>query len=117
MAVPWLSYATIALMMAVIAAMALLPSTQSQFLMSGLTLAVILMGYEIRRRYGRRPESEATDLPAEAVADAAPVEPAQVVQPAKPAAPAQDGTPEQPAAPVGNGNPDAAAQDAVMIRR
>jgi GABA permease len=45
---PWLSYATIALMGAVIAAMALLPSTRSQFLMSGLTLALILVSYQIR---------------------------------------------------------------------
>lgn len=58
---PWLSYATIALMLTVIAAMAILPTTQSQFLMSGLTLIVILLGYEMRRRYGRRPESEPTE--------------------------------------------------------
>ncbi|RAX45289.1 GABA permease [Arthrobacter sp. AQ5-06] len=52
---PWLSYATIALMAAVILAMAFLPSTQSQFLMSGLTLVIILVSFEVRRRLGKRP--------------------------------------------------------------
>jgi GABA permease len=52
---PWLSYATIALMVTVIAAMAVLPGTRSQFAMSGLTLVVILAAYEIRRR--RTPNS------------------------------------------------------------
>lgn len=47
---PWLSYATIALMVTVIVAMAVLPNTRSQFVMSGLTLVVILAVYEIRRR-------------------------------------------------------------------
>ena len=47
---PWLSYATIALMGSVILAMAFLPSTRSQFVMSGVTLAVILVAYEVRRR-------------------------------------------------------------------
>jgi GABA permease len=46
---PWLSYATIGLMVIVIAAMALLPSTRSQFLMSGLTLLLILVTYQIRK--------------------------------------------------------------------
>jgi gamma-aminobutyrate permease len=46
---PWLSYATIALMAIVIAAMAVLPSTRSQFLMSGLTLLLILVSYQIRK--------------------------------------------------------------------
>ena len=46
---PWLSYATIALMAIVIAAMAVLPSTRSQFLMSGLTLILILVSYQIRK--------------------------------------------------------------------
>ncbi|MDI3196304.1 hypothetical protein QK290_18095, partial [Pseudarthrobacter sp. AL07] len=66
---PWLSYATIALMLSVIAAMALLPSTQTQFVMSGVTLVVILLSYELRRRYGRKPGEEAgndaADLPAD----------------------------------------------------
>ncbi|WP_118915848.1 amino acid permease [Mycobacterium shigaense] len=48
---PWLSYATIALMVAVIIAMALLPSTRSQFVMSGVTLVVILAAYQLRRRF------------------------------------------------------------------
>lgn len=47
---PWLSYATIALMATVILAMAFLPSTRSQFVMSGVTLAVVLVAYEVRRR-------------------------------------------------------------------
>jgi GABA permease len=46
---PWLSYATIGLMVIVIAAMAVLPSTRSQFLMSGLTLLLILVSYQIRK--------------------------------------------------------------------
>jgi L-asparagine transporter-like permease len=46
---PWLSYATIGLMVVVIAAMAVLPSTRSQFLMSGLTLLLILVSYQIRK--------------------------------------------------------------------
>ncbi|MBT2598048.1 amino acid permease [Arthrobacter sp. ISL-72] len=54
---PWLSYATIALMLAVIVAMAILPDTQSQFLMSGVTLVVILLSFEVRRRFGMHPGS------------------------------------------------------------
>ena len=50
---PWLSYATIALMGGVILAMALLPSTRSQFWLSAVTLALILIGFEIRRRRGK----------------------------------------------------------------
>lgn len=49
---PWLSYLTIAMMAAVIAAMAVLPDTRSQFWLSLLTLAVILVAYEIRARRG-----------------------------------------------------------------
>lgn len=67
---PGLSYATIGLMVAVILAMAFLPTTQSQFLMSGLTLLVILAAYEVRRRRGRRVaeprEERAEDLGAAA---------------------------------------------------
>lgn len=66
---PWLSYATIALMLCVIAAMALLPSTQSQFLMSGVTLIIILFSYELRRRYGRKPGDEAGNAAADLAAD------------------------------------------------
>ncbi|WP_333779658.1 hypothetical protein [Saccharopolyspora indica] len=47
---PWLSYLTIALMLVVIAAMAVLPGTRSQFWLSLVTLAVVLTGYESRRR-------------------------------------------------------------------
>ncbi|SEF60968.1 gamma-aminobutyrate:proton symporter, AAT family (TC 2.A.3.1.5) [Saccharopolyspora kobensis] len=47
---PWLSYLTIALMLVVIAAMAVLPGTRSQFWLSLVTLAVVLTGYEFRRR-------------------------------------------------------------------
>ncbi|MFE5508801.1 amino acid permease [Amycolatopsis japonica] len=50
---PWLSYATIALMGGVILAMALLPSTRSQFWLSAVTLVLILVGFEIRRRRGK----------------------------------------------------------------
>ncbi|MGY2747361.1 amino acid permease [Arthrobacter sp. UYCu723] len=52
---PWLSYATIALMLSVIVAMAILPGTQSQFLMSGVTLIVVLLSFEVRRSFGNRP--------------------------------------------------------------
>lgn len=63
---PWLSYATIALMLLVIAVMAFLPSTQSQFIMSGVTLVEILLSYELRRRYGRKPGAEYdAELPVE----------------------------------------------------
>lgn len=51
---PWLSYATIALMATVILAMAFLPSTRSQFLMSGLTLIAILISYEVRKCSARQ---------------------------------------------------------------
>ncbi|MGW7531835.1 amino acid permease [Amycolatopsis sp. NPDC054798] len=47
---PWLSYATIALMAAVILAMAFLPSTRSQFWLSAVTLALILIAYQFRKR-------------------------------------------------------------------
>jgi GABA permease len=46
---PWLSYATIGLKAVVIAAMALLPSTRSQLLMSGLTLLLILVSLQVRK--------------------------------------------------------------------
>ena len=47
---PWLSYATIALMAAVILAMAFLPSTRSQFWLSAVTLTLILIAYQFRKR-------------------------------------------------------------------
>ncbi|KAA0017379.1 amino acid permease [Antrihabitans cavernicola] len=59
---PWLSYATIAVMVIVIVEMALLKSTRSQFLMSGVTLLVILAVYEVRRRLaGRKPALTAAE--------------------------------------------------------
>ncbi|WP_191254702.1 amino acid permease [Amycolatopsis oliviviridis] len=67
---PWLSYATIALMAGVILAMALLPSTRSQFWLSAVTLALILVGFEIRRRRGK-PVAKVPSGP-EPVPDAAP---------------------------------------------
>ncbi|GAA3185471.1 MULTISPECIES: amino acid permease [Streptomyces] len=47
---PWLSWVTIAAMTAVIAAMAVLPGSRSQFWLSLVTVAVVLVGYEVRRR-------------------------------------------------------------------
>ncbi|MEU3714180.1 amino acid permease [Streptomyces catenulae] len=47
---PWLSWVTIAAMTAVIAAMAVLPDSRSQFWLSLVTMAVVLVGYEVRRR-------------------------------------------------------------------
>ena len=59
---PWLSYTAIALMGVIIAAMAILPDSRTQFWVSLGTLAVILISYEIRRR--ARPDlSERTDVP------------------------------------------------------
>lgn len=52
---PWLSYLTIALVVVVIAAMAVLPDTRSQFWLSLVTLAVVLAGYEVRRRRAPTP--------------------------------------------------------------
>lgn len=49
---PWLSWVTIALMASVTGAMAFLPERRSQFWLSLLTVAVVLAGYELRRRKG-----------------------------------------------------------------
>ncbi|RSM55987.1 GABA permease [Amycolatopsis sp. WAC 01376] len=72
---PWLSYATIALMGGVILAMALLPSTRSQFWLSAVTLVLILLGFEIRRRRGKPvaqvPAAPVDPLPDESKRDAA----------------------------------------------
>ncbi|MFI9455515.1 amino acid permease [Amycolatopsis sp. NPDC052450] len=72
---PWLSYATIALMGGVILAMALLPSTRSQFWLSAVTLVLILLGFEIRRRRGKPvaqvPAAPVDPLPDESERDAA----------------------------------------------
>ncbi|MFI7121283.1 amino acid permease [Amycolatopsis sp. NPDC049868] len=65
---PWLSYATIALMGGVILAMALLPSTRSQFWLSAVTLALILVGFEIRRRRGK-PAATVPAVPVDPVPD------------------------------------------------
>ncbi|MEU5211113.1 hypothetical protein [Streptomyces sp. NPDC020742] len=51
---PWLSWVTIALMAVVIGAMAFLPDSRAQFWLSLLTVAVVLTGYELRRRSERR---------------------------------------------------------------
>ncbi|HEV7789408.1 MAG TPA: amino acid permease [Pseudonocardia sp.] len=55
---PWLSYTTIAAMLAVILAMAVLPDTRSQFYLSLVTVGVILAAYEARarRRGGTNPD-------------------------------------------------------------
>ena len=45
---PWLSYATIAAMLAVILAMAFLPDTRSQFFLSLLTVVILLIAYQVR---------------------------------------------------------------------
>lgn len=49
---PWLSYLTIAVMTVVVLAMAFLPSTSSQFWFSLVTLGVVLIAYEVRKRSG-----------------------------------------------------------------
>jgi L-asparagine transporter-like permease len=50
---PWLSYATIAAMLAVILAMAILPATRSEILLSLLTVAVLLAAYQLRTSRAR----------------------------------------------------------------
>ena len=56
---PWLSHVTIGLLAAVVLAMAVLPDTRSQFWLSLVTLAVILVAYEIRvRRASPAPEPQ-----------------------------------------------------------
>ena len=42
-------------MLSVIVAMDILSGTQPQFLMSGLTLIVMLLSFEVLRRFGKRP--------------------------------------------------------------
>jgi AAT family amino acid transporter/GABA permease len=64
---PWLSYATIAAMLAVIAALAAMPDTRTQFLLSLLTVAVILAAYQVRVWRGSRTDlatGGAPDVPA-----------------------------------------------------
>lgn len=61
---PWLSYATIAAMGSVIIAMAFIPDTRPEFFFSLLTVAVILVAYQIRQRRGRdTPRGPGTDVP------------------------------------------------------
>lgn len=54
---PWLSRATLAALVLVVAAMGLLPETRPQLLMSLVTLAVVLGLYQIRLRRGPDPAS------------------------------------------------------------
>ncbi|MFI7099022.1 amino acid permease [Streptomyces sp. NPDC050161] len=63
---PWLSWVTIAAMTAVIAAMAVLPDSRSQFWLSLLTVAVVLAGYEVRRRRGPAPAADEAEAGTEA---------------------------------------------------
>lgn len=59
---PWLSYATIAAMATVILAMAFLPDTRAEFFLSLVTVAVILIGYQVRvRRERNRTDRVATE--------------------------------------------------------
>jgi GABA permease len=51
-AFPWLSYLTIAGMAAVTLAMAFIGDTRSEFFVSLLSLAVVLVAYQARRRTG-----------------------------------------------------------------
>lgn len=57
---PWLSWLTLAGMATVTLAMGILPDTRLDFAMSLVTLAIILIAYEIRKR--RRPASQATEV-------------------------------------------------------
>ncbi|HEY2206270.1 MAG TPA: amino acid permease [Pseudonocardia sp.] len=58
---PWLSYATIAAMLAVILAMAVLPDTRSQFFLSLVTVAVLLVAYQLRSDRVDRPVDRPAD--------------------------------------------------------
>ncbi|MGH3435051.1 MAG: amino acid permease [Sciscionella sp.] len=51
---PWLSYATIAAMATVIIAMAFLPKTRAEFFLSLVTVAVIVIAYQVRVALGKR---------------------------------------------------------------
>ena len=75
---PWLSYLTIAGMLGVIVAMGLSPDTRSQFGLSVLILAVLVVAYVVLRRLGRLGQPADDDdpepdpsLPAESPAPAA----------------------------------------------
>lgn len=54
---PWLSWLTLGALVLVVGAMGLLPSTRSQLLMSLVTLAVVLVAYQLRLRRGPDPAS------------------------------------------------------------
>lgn len=58
---PWLSWLTLALLVVIVGAMGLLPSTRPQFLVSLLTLLVVLAAWEVRRRRGVDPASIPTE--------------------------------------------------------
>jgi AAT family amino acid transporter/GABA permease len=58
---PWLSYATIAAMLAVILAMAVLPDTRSKFFLSLVTVAVLLVAYQLRSDRVDRPVDRPAD--------------------------------------------------------
>ncbi|WP_051116620.1 amino acid permease [Amycolatopsis nigrescens] len=73
---PWLSYATIALMATVILAMAFLPSSRSQFWLSAVTLVLILVAYQFRKRRDRQADA--------AVPDDTPVPPMDAKEPTPP---------------------------------
>jgi GABA permease len=60
---PWLSYATIAAMAAVILAMAFLPDTRSEFFLSLVTVIVLLLIYQPRARRERSASSAEADRP------------------------------------------------------
>jgi L-asparagine transporter-like permease len=58
---PWLSYAAIAGMIAVLVAMAFTPAMQQDFKASWITLVIAIVAYAIKRaRYPRRAPSPAT---------------------------------------------------------
>ncbi len=60
---PYLSWATVAAMVVVIASMALLPATRADLLVSLLTLGVVLVAGELRRRRVRQATGAAVPAP------------------------------------------------------
>lgn len=58
---PWLSYLTIAGMVAVIAAMAITPDTRREFMLSVLIFGFLLVAYEVMRRFGKGSHDDATE--------------------------------------------------------
>lgn len=55
---PWLSWITVTALVVIVAAMAFLPGTRPQLLVSLLTLALVLALYEVRRVRGPRVDAE-----------------------------------------------------------